>query len=145
MRRPAPQEWTERQLATLAACVLSGRGGSLAALAEAVGVSIAAVREQLSMLGVRLAAVGMCAVEDGDIVRELFGVQQQMRAHGAAFVTTSRYTTDARAFASDVAMWLIDGEELLGIIRAGLDGTPLAVRAPTATAEPTCPACGGAW
>jgi restriction system protein len=78
------------------------------------------------------------------LVRELFGVQQQMRAFGAAFVTTSRYTTDARAFASSVGMWLIDGEELLGIIRAGLDGNPLAVPAPTATAEPTCPACGGA-
>ena len=69
LRRHAPQEWTERQLATLAACVLSGHGGSLAALADAVGVSIPAVREQLSMLGERLAAVGLCAVEDGDVVR----------------------------------------------------------------------------
>jgi chromosome segregation and condensation protein ScpB len=69
LRRPVPQEWTERQLATLAACVLSGCGGSLAALAAAAGVAIAAVREQLSMLGDRLAAVGMCAVEDGDVVR----------------------------------------------------------------------------
>jgi len=69
LRRPEPQDWTERQLSTLAGCLLSRRGGTLAALAEATGVSIPAVREQLSMLGDRLAACGLAAVHDGDEVR----------------------------------------------------------------------------
>jgi transcriptional regulator with XRE-family HTH domain len=69
LRRPEPESHTERQLATLAACLLANRGGTLAALAEATRVSIAAVREQLSVLGDRLAAVGLAVVEDGDEVR----------------------------------------------------------------------------
>ncbi|MGZ4665793.1 MAG: SMC-Scp complex subunit ScpB [Frankiaceae bacterium] len=69
LRRPAPGDWTERQLATLAGCLLTGRGGTLAALADAAGVPIPAVREQVSKLGDRLAACGMAAVEDGDVVR----------------------------------------------------------------------------
>jgi hypothetical protein len=48
--------------------LLRGRGGTLAALAEAVGVSIPAVREQLSLLGDRLAACGMASVDDGEQV-----------------------------------------------------------------------------
>jgi len=69
LRRPEPASHTEGQLATLAGCLLSGRGGSLAALADATGVSIPAVREQLSVLGDRLAACGLAAVDDGDEVR----------------------------------------------------------------------------
>lgn len=69
LRRPEPQDWTERRLATLAGCLLSGRGGTLAVLADAVGVSIPAVREQLSLVRERLAACGMDAVEDGNVVR----------------------------------------------------------------------------
>jgi transcriptional regulator with XRE-family HTH domain len=68
-KRPQPQSHTERQLATLAGCLLAGRGGTLAALAEATGFSIAAVREQLSLLPDRLAAVGFAAVDDGNEVR----------------------------------------------------------------------------
>jgi chromosome segregation and condensation protein ScpB/DNA-binding XRE family transcriptional regulator len=69
LRRREPESWGERQLATLAACLLANRGGTLAALAEATGVSIQAVREELSLLGDRLASVGLAAVEDGDEVR----------------------------------------------------------------------------
>jgi DNA-binding XRE family transcriptional regulator len=39
-RRVAPENWTERRLATLAGCLLSGRGATLAVLADALGVSI---------------------------------------------------------------------------------------------------------
>ena len=71
LRRPEPKSHTERQLATLAACLLANRGGTLAALAEAAGVPIPAVREELSLLGDRLATVGLAAVNDGDEVRLL--------------------------------------------------------------------------
>ncbi len=71
LRRPEPADWGERQLATVAACLLARQGGTLAALAEATGVSIPAIREQLSLLGERLGAVGLAAVEDGDEVRLL--------------------------------------------------------------------------
>ncbi len=69
LRRPVPEDWTERQLATLAGCLLSARGGTLSALADALGVSIPAVREQLSAVRDRLAACGMEAVEDGNAIR----------------------------------------------------------------------------
>jgi transcriptional regulator with XRE-family HTH domain len=85
LRRPEPAEWGERQLATLAACLVAGRGGTLAVFAEATGVSIPAVREQVSMLGDRLAAVGLAAVEDGDEVRLL---PQPWAAEPVSRVTT---------------------------------------------------------
>jgi chromosome segregation and condensation protein ScpB len=69
LRRAEPADWSERHRAVLAGCLLSGRGGSLAALAEAAGVSIPAVREHLPLLADRLAACGMAAVDDGDEVR----------------------------------------------------------------------------
>ena len=71
LRRPGPASPTDGQLSTLAACLLSRRGGTLAVFAEATGVSIPAVREQLSMLEDRLAAVGLAAVEDSNEVRLL--------------------------------------------------------------------------
>jgi chromosome segregation and condensation protein ScpB/DNA-binding XRE family transcriptional regulator len=69
LHRPAPGSHTERQLTTLAACLVSTRGGTLAAYAQALGVSVPAVREQLSLLDERLAAVGVAVVEDGSEVR----------------------------------------------------------------------------
>jgi chromosome segregation and condensation protein ScpB/DNA-binding XRE family transcriptional regulator len=71
LHRPAPGSHTERQLTTLAACLVSTRGGTLAAYAQALGVSVPAVREQLSLLDERLAAVGVAVVEDGSEVRVL--------------------------------------------------------------------------
>jgi chromosome segregation and condensation protein ScpB/DNA-binding XRE family transcriptional regulator len=85
LRRPEPESHTERQLAMLAACLLTGRGGTLAALAEATGVSIVAVREELSFLSDRLATVGLAAVDDGDEVR-LF--PQSWAADAVSRVTT---------------------------------------------------------
>ncbi len=85
LRRREPESHTERQRATLAACLLTCRGGTLAALAEATGVSIPAIREQLSLLGDRLAAVGLAAVDDGDEVRL---VPQPWAAEPVSRVTT---------------------------------------------------------
>ena len=53
------------------------------------------------------------------------GVQHAMHADHAMFVALGRYTADAQAFAAKNGMTLVDGEQLLKIIRAGLDGAPL--------------------
>ncbi len=77
------------------------------------------------------------------LVRELYGVQRARGATHAAFVVLSSYTTAARAFADQVGMTLIDGEELLRIISAGLEGEQLVVPSAYAAVSPVCPACGG--
>lgn len=66
---PAPSNLLEEHLVRLAACLVLGQGGTLAALAEALDVSIAAVREGLSAVRVRLGAVGLFLVDDGAQVR----------------------------------------------------------------------------
>ena len=69
LHRPKPATHMESQLTTLAACLISTRGGTLASYAEAIGISVPAVREQLSLLGERLSAVGVAVVEDGNEIR----------------------------------------------------------------------------
>jgi transcriptional regulator with XRE-family HTH domain len=69
LHRPAPGSHTEGQLSTLAACLVVTRGGTLTAYSEALGLSVPAVREQLSLLGDRLAGVGLAVVEDGSEIR----------------------------------------------------------------------------
>ena len=59
----------EQYRATLAACILTAGGTRLADLAAAMGVSIPAVREGLSVLTDRLAHVGLGVVDDGVTVR----------------------------------------------------------------------------
>ena len=76
------------------------------------------------------------------LVRELYGVQQAMRAARAMFVAMGRYTADAQQFAAQVGMTLVHGEELLRIIGANLVGVPFEVPVATDPAVPTCPACG---
>ena len=60
------------------------------------------------------------------------------------FVAVGTYTPDAMAFAAQVGMTLVDGDELLRIIAAGLDGDPLELPRPDASATPACPECGSA-
>src|SRR5258708_18171105 len=77
------------------------------------------------------------------LVRELYGVQRASHAQHAMFVVSmGRYTADARRFAAQVGMTLVDGDELLRIISTGLDGEALELPAPKAGASPVCPACG---
>ncbi len=77
-------------------------------------------------------------------VRELYGVQRAMRAERSMFVAVGRYTSDAAQFAAQVGMTLVNGEELLRIIGAGLAGRSLELPQPSATDTPTCPRCGAA-
>ena len=78
------------------------------------------------------------------LVRELYGVQQAMHAHHALFVVLGGYTEDAKAFAAQTGVTLVDGEQLLSIIRAGLDGAPLVLPEPPPLQAPNCPACASA-
>lgn len=59
----------DEHLTALAACVMSRRGGPLADLAAALGISVAAVREGLLRIADRLEAVGFGAIEDSVEVR----------------------------------------------------------------------------
>ena len=68
-RRVATVPLDDRLRATLAACIVSAGGASLADLAAALGISIPAVREGLSVLTDRLGRVGLRLVEDGVTVR----------------------------------------------------------------------------
>jgi restriction system protein len=76
------------------------------------------------------------------LVRELYGVQQAMRAEHAMFVVMGGYTGDATQFAAQVGMTLVDGEELLHIIGTGLRGEALELPTQPAISAPPCPACG---
>ena len=68
-RRVADVPRDDQYRATLAACVLTAGGTTLTNLAAAMGVSIPAVREGLSVLTDRLAHVGLSVVGDGVTVR----------------------------------------------------------------------------
>jgi restriction system protein len=76
------------------------------------------------------------------LVRELYGVQRAMQAERTMFVVMESYTADARQFAAQVGMTLVDGEELLRIIGTGLRGGALELPQPAVIAAPLCPACG---
>jgi restriction system protein len=67
-----------------------------------------------------------------------------MHAERSGFVAVGRYTADALQFGAQVGMTLVDGDELLRIIATGLDGAPLELPRPAASATPACPECGSA-
>jgi restriction system protein len=65
-----------------------------------------------------------------------------MQAERSMFVAMGRYTADAQQFAAQAGMTLVDGEELLRIMGAGLDGVPFEMPVATDPVVPPCPACG---
>lgn len=68
-------------------------------------------------------------------VRELFGLQHAHKADAAIFVTSGRFTAEARRFGEDNGMTLIDGDELAKLI-ASVQRHPASE---PARAEPTSP------
>jgi restriction system protein len=80
------------------------------------------------------------------VVREIFGVMTAERADSAIVVTSGRFTQEAKAFAQNNAVELIDGPQLLELVRgvqqrgAG-QATPPIVPA-TLDTKPACPKCG---
>jgi chromosome segregation and condensation protein ScpB/DNA-binding XRE family transcriptional regulator len=83
---PAPHGLMEEHLATLTACLVASRGAPLAALAEALHITVPAAREGVLRIPDRLAAVGMRAVDDGVEVRL---VPLPLAARAVAAVTTT--------------------------------------------------------
>jgi restriction system protein len=85
-------------------------------------------------------------------VRELAGVIAGSQAAGGFFVSSGRYTEEARRFAGSVDIQLIDGEKLAEMVRSAQDAEPFlaqtsrALRANTTwsigTDTPNCPICG---
>lgn len=81
------------------------------------------------------------------LIRELYGVMTSERANDCIFVSSGNYTAEARLFAEDKPIWLIDGSELLEMI-AGVQvqpniKKPSVYQHPVAT-SPECPLCGSA-
>jgi restriction system protein len=79
------------------------------------------------------------------VVRELYGAMAAERVYSGILVTTSTYTSEVHKFAADKPIRLIDGPELLSLVKSvqrssGREtaGSDL----PGATKNPTCPACG---
>jgi restriction system protein len=81
------------------------------------------------------------------LIRELYGVMTSERANDCIFVSSGNYTAEARLFAEDKPIWLIDGSELLEMV-AGVQQQPnikktTSYQKPVAT-SPECPLCGSA-
>lgn len=82
------------------------------------------------------------------LIRELYGVMTSERANDCIFVSSGNYTAEARLFAEDKPIWLIDGNELLEMV-AGVQVQPN-IKKPSSsykqstTISPECPLCGSA-
>lgn len=50
------------------------------------------------------------------LIRELYGVMTAEEANDCVFVSSGNYTTEARLFAEEKPIWLIDGSELLKLV-----------------------------
>lgn len=87
-----------------------------------------------------------------ELVRELYGAMVGEEAHGAIFVTSGSYTPDAIDFARDKPIKLVNGRELVNLlkgvrnkVRSSANGPSAhGIEAPTADGPTTCPRCGGA-
>lgn len=81
------------------------------------------------------------------LIRELYGVMTSERANDCIFVSSGNYTAEARLFAEDKPIWLIDGSELLEMVaRVQVQPNikkPSTYKQPVAT-NPDCPLCGSA-
>jgi restriction system protein len=80
------------------------------------------------------------------VVREIFGVMTAERADAAMVITSGKFTQEARTFAEDSAVELIDGPKLLELVqgvqqREAGEAIPPIVPPPFGKA-PFCPKCG---
>jgi len=79
------------------------------------------------------------------LIRELYGVMTAERANDCIFVSSGNYTAEARLFAEDKPIWLIDGSELLDLV-SSVQAQPHISQASTikqsSSENPKCPLCG---
>ena len=73
----------------------------------------------------------------GKVVRELNGVRDHEKAARGIVVTSGDFTAEARAFASDLPIELIDGERLLKFIGSGRESA----QQKRSQTERSCPTC----
>jgi restriction system protein len=79
------------------------------------------------------------------VVRELNGVIAALGAHGGFLVTGGKFTQEAKEFAQNTKIELIDGKafaELVGSV--DVTSSTCESIAPTTTPPPSCPRCGTA-
>jgi len=79
------------------------------------------------------------------VIREIFGVMTAEQAHEAIVVTSGRFTRDAQEFAAGKPIRLVDGPQLLALVRSVQSrsevGPSAAERLAVETAAPIPPAC----
>lgn len=78
-------------------------------------------------------------------VRELFGLMHDRRATAAKLVATTSFTSEAKEFAKDKPIELVDGAEILHLIRSVQSSGKMTI--PRSASEPdhlapACPSCG---
>lgn len=80
------------------------------------------------------------------VVRELYGVMAAAGARGGFVVTSGDFTEEARAFASDKRIGLIEGVKLDKMLRNAAVSLPVEALKPSQRAleVPTCPRCSSA-
>lgn len=80
------------------------------------------------------------------VIRELYGVMAASGATGGFVVTSGVFSQEAKSFAKGINIDLIDGAELVGLIkripRQSQSTFATTQRTPAATVEPSCPKCG---
>ena len=75
------------------------------------------------------------------VVRELMGVMSAQSAVGGYVITSGQFTRDAKDFARDTGITLIDGSALGDLIATSLEPSLSEVKA--LQPRPVCPKCGG--
>ena len=85
------------------------------------------------------------------VIREMFGLMVAENANETIIVTSGNFTRDAQSFAEGKPIRLVDGPQLLALVRsvqsapAGPAITPATgPRQPESPTSPTCPQCGKA-
>ncbi|MDO9365715.1 MAG: restriction endonuclease [Methylotenera sp.] len=77
-------------------------------------------------------------------IRELYGVMTGVQANDCIFVSSGNYTAEARLFAEEKPIWLIDSTELIelvGTVQVEPRFSPTIPNVQTKLATPTCPIC----
>lgn len=77
------------------------------------------------------------------VIREMFGLMTAEHADEAIIVTTGTFTREARNFAANKPIQLVDGSQLLSLVQSvqgRISAVPTA--APSVATTPACPQCG---
>jgi restriction system protein len=81
------------------------------------------------------------------VLREIWGLVSHHQVHGAIVITSGRFTREAHAFAEGKTLELIDGPQLLALVKSVQRGSPprspvSPSAVPSPIAIPSCPQCG---